>query len=403
MKRIIISTLLLMLMTQVSIGQTLKTYSGLYEGGQATYTYYEDENGGRVKHGKFTYNKSDKGVGVERGMNIPYTKILSASGNYKNGVKDGTWTYEDKTEGGKIKFAGFSAIINYVNGRMEGTLVHEGAMFQMKNNRITGPVKKTERTQNQDWTISGQFDDDGFPDGNWKKDYKLNGNPYVDTEKYVHGLLVAKQTQNVSTGKITRHEFPDVNPQDYVAAYNPAKDSTIVGELICKEKIYYEQGENDESSLDLLPEVFGAEIRSIAEKIKNESGFGSEQEKYEGIPFKKIVIVDKMETQDEDIIYTMVEKMPEFPGGMFQLLKYITKNLKASDQESDIRGRVIVRFVVNRDGSISGAKIVRGIDPTYYDKEVLRLVNSMPRWIPGQQNGKNVRVQYTLPIRIDFQ
>lgn len=403
MKRIIISTLLLMLMTQVSIGQTLKTYSGLYEGGQATYTYYEDENGGRVKHGKFTYNKSDKGVGVERGMNIPYTKILSASGNYKNGVKDGTWTYEDKTEGGKIKFAGFSAIINYVNGRMEGTLVHEGAMFQMKNNRITGPVKKTERTQNQDWTISGQFDDDGFPDGNWKKDYKLNGNPYVDTEKYVHGLLVAKQTRNVSTGDITTYQFKDVNPQEYIAAYTPDKDSTIVGKLVCKEKIYYEQGENDESSLDLLPEVFGAEIRRIAEKIKNESGFGSEQEKYEGIPFKKIVIVDKMETQDEDIIYMMVEKMPEFPGGMFQLLKYITKNLKASDQESDIRGRVIVRFVVNRDGSISGAKIVRGIDPTYYDKEVLRLVNSMPRWIPGQQNGKNVRVQYTLPIRIDFQ
>ena len=392
-----------MLMTQVSIGQTLKTYSGLYEGGQATYTYYEDENGGRVKHGKFTYNKSDKGVGVERGMNIPYTKILSASGNYKNGVKDGTWTYEDKTEGGKIKFAGFSAIINYVNGRMEGTLVHEGAMFQMKNNRITGPVKKTERTQNQDWTISGQFDDDGFPDGNWKKDYKLNGNPYVDTEKYVHGLLVAKQTRNVSTGDITTYQFKDVNPQEYIAAYTPDKDSTIVGKLVCKEKIYYEQGENDESSLDLLPEVFGAEIRRIAEKIKNESGFGSEQEKYEGIPFKKIVIVDKMETQDEDIIYMMVEKMPEFPGGMFQLLKYITKNLKASDQESDIRGRVIVRFVVNRDGSISGAKIVRGIDPTYYDKEVLRLVNSMPRWIPGQQNGKNVRVQYTLPIRIDFQ
>ena len=392
-----------MLMTQVSIGQTLKTYSGLYEGGQATYTYYEDENGERVKHGKFTYNKCDKKVDVERGMSIPYTKILSASGNYKNGVKDGTWTYEDKTDGGKIKFAGFSAIINYVNGRMEGILVHEGAMFQMKNNRITGPVKKTKKTLKEDWMLSGQFDDDGFPDGNWKKDYKLDGNLYVDTEKYVHGLLVAKQTQNVSTGKITRHEFPDVNPQDYVAAYNPAKDSTIVGELICQEKIYYEQGENDESSLDLLPEVFGAEIRSIVEKIKGVRGFGSEQEKYEGIPFKKIVIVDKIETQDEDIIYTMVEKMPEFPGGMFQLLKYITKNLKASDQESDIRGRVIVRFVVNRDGSISGAKIVRGIDPTYYDKEVLRLVNSMPRWIPGQQNGKNVRVQYTLPIRIDFQ
>lgn len=142
-------------------------------------------------------------------MSTPYTKILSASGNYKNGVKDGTWTYEDKIDGGKIKFAGFSAIINYVNGRMEGTLVHEGAMFQMKNNRITGPVKKTERTQNQDWTISGQFDDDGFPDGTWKKDYKLNGNPYVDTEKYVHRLLVAKQTRNVSTGDITTYQLSE--------------------------------------------------------------------------------------------------------------------------------------------------------------------------------------------------
>lgn len=388
-----------MLMTQVSIGQTLKTYSGLYEGGQATYTYYEDENGKRVKHGKFTYNKSDKGVDMKRGMNIPYTKILSASGNYKNGVKDGTWTYEDKTDGGKIKFAGFSAIINYVNGRMEGTLVHEGAMFQMKNNRITGPVKKTKKTLNEDWTLSGQFDDDGFPDGNWKKDYILDGNPYVDTEKYVHGILVAKQTQNVSTGKITRHEFPDVNPQDYVAAYNPAKDSTIVGELICLEKIYNKQGENDESSLDLLPEVFGAEIRGITEKIKEVRGFGSEQEKYEGIPFKKIVIVDKIETPDELIFSESNVKIPTFPGGSLELIEYIARHLKYPKKAKDkgIHGRVIVSFIIDCDGSISDAKIVRGIDPDC-DKEALRLINGMPRWIPAQQNGENIGVRLTLPI-----
>ncbi len=286
---------------------------------------------------------------------------------------------------------------------MEGTLVHEGAMFQMKNNRITGSVKKTERTQNQDWTISGQFDDNGFPDGNWKKDYKLDGNSYADTEKYVHGLLVAKQTQNVSTGKITRHEFPDVNPQDYVAAYNPAKDSTIVGELICKEKIYYEQGENDESSLDLLPEVFGAEIRSIIEKIKEVRGFGLEQEVYESIPFKKIVIVNKIETQDELIFSEPNERMPTFPGGVTELMKYITEkfNYSKKAQDEGIHGRVIVSFIIDCDGSISGAKIVRGLNPEC-DNAVIQLINGMPRWIPGQKNGKNIRVTYTVPIKIPF-
>lgn len=213
MKRIIISTLLILLTVQVSIGQTLKTYSGLYKNGKATYTYYEDENGERVKHGKFTYNKVDKGIGVGGGMNISYATTISASGNYKNGVKDGTWTYKNKTAGGGITFADFSAVINYADGRMEGTLNNAGTIFQMKNNRITGQVKKVMKTQNEDWTLTGQFDEEGFPDGTWTKNYKSYGNLYEDTEKYVHGLLVAKQTKNESTGKITRYEFNDVNPQ----------------------------------------------------------------------------------------------------------------------------------------------------------------------------------------------
>ena len=213
--------------------------------------------------------------------------------------------------------------------------------------------------------------------------------------------MVAKQTQNVSTGKITRHEFPDVNPQDYVAAYNPAKDSTIVGELICKEKIYYEQGENEESSLDLLPEVFGAEIRSIIEKIKEVRGFGLEQEVYESIPFKKIVIVNKIETPDELIFSESNVRIPTFPGGSLELIEYIARHLKYPKKAKDkgIHGRVIVSFIIDIDcdGSISDAKIVRGIDPDC-DKEALRLINGMPRWIPAQQNGENIGVRLTLPI-----
>lgn len=153
----------------------------------------------------------------------------------------------------------------------------------------------------------------------------------------------------------------------------------------------------------MLPEVFGVEIRSIVEKIKGVRGFGSEQEKYEGIPFKKIVIVDKMETQDEDIIYTIEEKIPTFPGGVTELMKYITKNLKYSKKAQDegIHGRVIVSFIIDCDGSISGAKIVRGLNPEC-DNAVIQLINGMPRWIPGQLNGKNIRVTYTVPIKIPF-
>lgn len=70
--------------------------------------------------------------------------------------------------------------------------------------------------------------------------------------------------------------------------------------------------------------------------------------------------------------------------------------------EKGIQGRVIVAFVVNRDGSISDPKVARRIDPAL-DKEALRVINSMPRWTPGKQNGKNVRVNYTLPIYFRLQ
>ncbi len=92
--------------------------------------------------------------------------------------------------------------------------------------------------------------------------------------------------------------------------------------------------------------------------------------------------------------------MPEFPdGGTSGLMKYINDNLKYPPiaQENGIQGRVIVSFVVNKDGSISNARVVRGVDASL-DREALRLVNSMPKWIPGKKDGKVVRVSYTQPI-----
>jgi TonB family protein len=98
-------------------------------------------------------------------------------------------------------------------------------------------------------------------------------------------------------------------------------------------------------------------------------------------------------------IYQVIEQMPVFPEGEIKLMQFIAMNLKYPDsaQKRGIQGRVILRFVVNTTGNIEKAEVVRSLDPDC-DKEALRVINSLPVWIPGRQNGVNVSVYYTLPI-----
>ena len=99
-----------------------------------------------------------------------------------------------------------------------------------------------------------------------------------------------------------------------------------------------------------------------------------------------------------------VETMPEFPGGQGALLQYLAKSIKypVIAQENGIQGRVSCSFVVNKDGSIVDAEVIRGVDPSL-DKEALRVINSMPKWSPGKQRGKPVRVKYTVPVTFRLQ
>ena len=111
------------------------------------------------------------------------------------------------------------------------------------------------------------------------------------------------------------------------------------------------------------------------------------------------------EEPEEQTIFEVVEQMPEFPnGGMAGLMQYLSKNIKYPTiaQENGTQGRVIVQFVVNRDGSIVDAKVVRSVDP-YLDKEALRVINTMPKWKPGMQRGKPVRVKFTVPVMFRLQ
>ena len=98
-------------------------------------------------------------------------------------------------------------------------------------------------------------------------------------------------------------------------------------------------------------------------------------------------------------VFDVVEEMPSFPGGQGALMQYLASNIKypVVAQENGVQGRVIVSFVVERDGSISDVKVARSVDPSL-DREAQRVVKSMPRWSPGKQNGSTVRVKYTVPV-----
>ena len=112
-----------------------------------------------------------------------------------------------------------------------------------------------------------------------------------------------------------------------------------------------------------------------------------------------------VEEEEEEVVFVVVESMPEFPSGQQALFKYLSENVKypVIAQENGIQGRVICQFVVNKDGSIVDVEVVRsGGDPSL-DKEAIRVIKSMPKWKPGKQRGKAVRVKYTVPVNFKLQ
>ena len=115
-------------------------------------------------------------------------------------------------------------------------------------------------------------------------------------------------------------------------------------------------------------------------------------------------VIQEEEEVDEGQVFFIVEDMPEFPGGELALRKFIANAVKypVIAQENGIQGKVYVNFVVDKDGSITNARIARGVDGSL-DKEALRVVNSLPKWKPGKQRGKPVRVSYTVPINFVLQ
>ncbi len=152
------------------------------------------------------------------------------------------------------------------------------------------------------------------------------------------------------------------------------------------------------------------ELKSQEELLQTKTAIGSfdvkgNDEGAEVLKAKEIIVQEAEKPKEEETkVFDVVEQMPSFPGGMGALMQYLSSHIKypVVAEENGIQGRVICTFIVERDGSIPDTRVARSVDPSL-DKEAVRVINSMPRWIPGKQNGTACRVKFTLPVTFKLQ
>ena len=184
--------------------------------------------------------------------------------------------------------------------------------------------------------------------------------------------------------------------------------SQAVTDVVFEEEIEIPITEQPEVVAPPPPEAPSiAETLTIVEDDADveETTIASSEETGQAVEIKYVPVAVEEEEPEEQTIFEVVEQMPEFPdGGMAGLMQYLSKNIKYPTiaQENGTQGRVTVLFVVNKDGSIVDAIVLRGVDP-YLDKEALRVIGTMPKWKPGMQRGKPVRVKYTVPVMFRLQ
>ena len=134
------------------------------------------------------------------------------------------------------------------------------------------------------------------------------------------------------------------------------------------------------------------------EKIENEVEIEN-TEADENTQIEQVEVQPEEEEEEEIVNFYVIENKPEFPGGQAAMFKFIAEHTKYPEiaKENGITGKVFVQFVIDKDGSVTDVKVIRGVDP-YLDKEAVRVVKSMPKWKPGSQRGKPVKVSFQLPI-----
>lgn len=204
--------------------------------------------------------------------------------------------------------------------------------------------------------------------------------------------LVSCQNSNGTKQKIDKVEVVDSH-----------KEEQLVGKIKLKNP-KKETIQERKASLEELKKKHDALVKK-RQAAKNEPGTTTGDV---AIVTSGVVSVEpytgKPTTVDKNTVYHLstLEVPPTFPGGLTKFYEYVNSNLKLSEEDSKITRRLIVSFVVDSDGSLTDIKVLRGINEAI-DKEVLRVLKSSPEWIPGKLKGENVKVSYSLPIKITAQ
>ena len=205
--------------------------------------------------------------------------------------------------------------------------------------------------------------------------------------------LSALTQQKKKEAKVERKEIPVKQEQQQVV--EKVKSSVKFTAPVIKK----DDEVKPEDELKSQDEIMNSKVAVGALNVvgNDESG--------EVLKAKEVIATEPVKPKEEENkVFDVVEQMPSYPGGMGALMQYLSSNIKypVIAEENGIQGRVICTFVVERDGSITDVRIAKSVDPSL-DKEAMRVVSKMPRWIPGKQNGSAVRVKYTLPVTFRLQ
>ena len=221
-------------------------------------------------------------------------------------------------------------------------------------------------------------------DGDTQKQKSLSWNVVYDNQRdrllTVDDIFVPQEAVKIKESIGNRRQQLLVTNEGLVWGY------LLKGELV-QNKCYYHK----------TPLIFTEDFR----KLIGGNAFEEESQPASGVVLKAKEVVSQPgnSVDGETKVFDVVEQMPSFPGGQTALFQWLASNIKypVVAEENGIQGRVIVTFVVERDGSITEVGVVKPVDPSL-DKEAVRVTKSMPHWIPGEQKGEPVRVKYTLPV-----
>jgi protein TonB len=215
---------------------------------------------------------------------------------------------------------------------------------------------------------------------------QLNSHVAIETDVELSKLAQKKET------KVERKEQPKIEIERQVVEKVKSSVKFTAPEIKKDEEV---NPEDEIKSQDDLSKTNTA-IGSFDVK-------GNDEEGGEVLKAQQVAI-DEAPKEEETKVFDVVEQMPSFPGGDAELMKFLSTHIKypVVAEENGIQGRVIATFVVERDGSITDVKVIKSVDPSL-DKEAIRVLKSMPKWIPGKQNGSTVRVKYTVPVTFRLQ